>query len=281
MGQLKTEGRAPRIIALENVLGAVTSNDGLDFAAMVAAIADLGYRVGAMVIDAVCFVPQSRPRLFVVAVDDSICIPEDCVDTMLSGGWHPPTLIRAYGQIARTLQHQWVWWNLPAADPRRTNLGDLIEDFPNGVKWNTEQETGGLLQMMSPTNRQKVLQAQFGGRVKVGTVYKRTRHGVQQAEVRFDGVAGCLRTPGGGSSRQTILMVDGPQIRSRLLSPREAARLMGLSDSYALPERYNDAYRLAGDGVVVPVVAYLTENLFNRLTQQRTGSERGRRTQAA
>ena len=74
----------------------------------------------------------------------------------------------------------------------------------------------------------------------VGAVYRRTRpdeFGIrrQRAEVRFDDVAGCLRTPSGGSSRQTILVVEGRTVRSRLLSPREAARLMGLDDSYELP----------------------------------------------
>ena len=84
---------------------------------------------------------------------------------------------------------------------------------------------------------------------------------VQRAEVRFDDVAGCLRVPTGGSSRQTIMIVDGDKIRSRLLSAREAARLMGLPDTYKLPRQYNDAYALCGDGVVVPVVRYLAHFL--------------------
>jgi DNA (cytosine-5)-methyltransferase 1 len=71
-----------------------------------------------------------------------------------------------------------------------------------------------------------------------------------------------LRTPAGGSSRQAIVVVEGKSIRSRLLSPREAARLMGLDDSYILPDRYNDAYHVAGDGVCVPVVRYIAEQLL-------------------
>lgn len=103
----------------------------------------------------------------------------------------------------------------------------------------------------------------------VGTIYKRTRkeHGikVQRAEIRFDNLAGCLRTPGGGSSRQVIMTVDGPTIRSRLMSSRETARLMGLPDSYKLPQRYNEAYHLTGDGVVVPVVRHLARTLIEPL----------------
>src|SRR6185503_19158368 len=104
----------------------------------------------------------------------------------------------------------------------------------------------------------------------VGTVYRRSRpnengSNTQRAEIRFDQVSGCLRTPAGGSSRQTIVTVEGKRIRSRLLSPREAARLMGVPDDYPLPSNYNDAYHLFGDGVAVPVVRWLSRRLLLRL----------------
>ena len=37
---------------------------------------------------------------------------------------------------------------------------------------------------------------------------------------------------------------------------------MGLPDSYILPARYNEAYHLLGDGVVVPLVRHLGRHLF-------------------
>ena len=86
-----------------------------------------------------------------------------------------------------------------------------------------------------------------------------------RAEIRFDGVAGCLRTPGGGSSRQFIMVVEGESVRTRLLSGREAARLMGLPDEYKLPANYNEAYHLMGDGLAVPVVRHLADNLLGPL----------------
>src|SRR5439155_2679056 len=112
---------------------------------------------------------------------------------------------------------------------------------------------------------------QLGRRI-VGTIYKRTRPGddgvrKQRAEVRFDQVAGCLRTPVGGSSRQSIVVVDGRTVRSRLLSPRGAARLMGVPESYPLPENYNEAYHLFGDGVAVPVVSWLEKHLLRPLAE--------------
>src|SRR5207237_489911 len=108
-----------------------------------------------------------------------------------------------------------------------------------------------LLGLMAPLHRQKLARA---GANAVGTIYRRTRADGQRAEARFDGIAGCLRTPAGGSSRQTVVVKDGRRIRTRLLTAREAARLMGVPDDYPLPERYNDAYHLFGDGVAAPVV---------------------------
>ena len=75
MKSLRAENRAPSIIVLENVSGALTSHGGEDFATIGAAIVETGYRFGALVIDAVHFVPQSRPRLFIIAVIEERPIP--------------------------------------------------------------------------------------------------------------------------------------------------------------------------------------------------------------
>ena len=124
--------------------------------------------------------------------------------------------------------------------------------------------------MMSPINLAKVEAARRAGRRRVGCVYKRTRQNhngarLQRAEIRFDDVSGCLRTPAGGSSRQVIVVVDGQTVRSRLISARETARLMGLTDDYILPKNYNEAYHLTGDGVVVDVVRHLAKHIFEPL----------------
>jgi DNA (cytosine-5)-methyltransferase 1 len=99
----------------------------------------------------------------------------------------------------------------------------------------------------------------------VGSVFLRMGAARQRAEVLFDGLAGCLRTPGGGSSRQFLLVVDQGAVRSRLITPREAARLMGLPESYRLPAGANAALHLAGDGVAVPVVRHLAAEILEPL----------------
>jgi len=163
-----------------------------------------------------------------------------------------------------------LWWNLPTPPRRKTSFADIIEENPSSVEWHSAAETKAILAMMSPVNKAKVEAAKRSGRRMVGGVYKRTRldeNGVkvQRAEIRFDDVAGCLRTPAGGSSRQTIVVVDGNKIRSRLISSRETARLMGLDDAYKLPKNYNEAYHLTGDGVAVDVVRHLARYLLEPL----------------
>jgi DNA (cytosine-5)-methyltransferase 1 len=61
------------------------------------------------------------------------------------------------------------------------------------------------------------------------------------------------------------MIVEGDMVRTRLLSPRKVARLMGLPESYRLPENYNEAYHLAGDGVAVPVVRFLAAQILEPL----------------
>jgi DNA (cytosine-5)-methyltransferase 1 len=270
---LYAEGRGPKMVAVENVYGAITSNGGRDFATLAASFSGLGYRFGAVVVDAVHFLPQSRPRFFIIGIRGDLRIPDGCTQDAPSSVWHPPALIEGQNLLSATAKARWVWWNLPVPVSRDTTLSGLIEEHPKGVKWHTKAETKYLLDMMTDLNRKKVEAAKQLGTKVVGTIYRRTRpdeNGVkrQRAEVRFDEVAGCLRTPAGGSSRQTIMLIEGDKVRSRLLSPREAVLLMGLPESFILPERYNDAYKLAGDGVAVPVVRHLAEAIFEPVVKR-------------
>lgn len=267
IGDLSTQGRAPTTVVVENVVGALTSRGGRDFEAMVSTFARNGYRCGAVVIDAALFVPQSRARLFVIGVRKDVAIENCLLSPEPLEPFHTRGLIKATRALPKSLRNEMLWFNVPAPAQRNSTFADLIEDQPDSVSWHSWSETRQLLDMMSPVNLAKVESAKRSGRRMVGAVYRRTRpdaHGakVQRAEVRFDNVAGCLRTPAGGSSRQTIMIVDGSQIRSRLISARETARLMGLDDSYRLPRRYNEAYHLTGDGVVVPVVRHIASHVL-------------------
>lgn len=264
MRDIIVDGRGPMIIALENVVGTLTSNGGRDFLTLIEELNGLGYQVGALVVDAANFVPQSRPRIFVIGLRDDLRKPNLCKEG--PSAWHTKALKRAQENLPEKLRERWIWWDMPLPRKRQKNFIDIVQMEPTGVNWHSKTETRALLSMMSDVNLAKVRTAQCAGIPMVGGVYKRTRYEqgvkVQRAEVRFDNIAGCLRTPAGGSSRQSILYIDNDTIRSRLLSTREAARLMGLRDSYLLPTSYNEGYHLMGDGVAVPVVRYIKNHIF-------------------
>jgi DNA (cytosine-5)-methyltransferase 1 len=266
MKKLRAEGRHPPLLVLENVCGALTSHGGKDFTSICDALAGEGYRFGALVIDAALFVPQSRPRLFIVAVSEDVDVSQSLAAKGPLAPFHTRALQTAYERLPKPLRGNWLWWRLPAPPLRNLTLAELIEENPRDVEWRSPAETHSLIAKMSALNLAKVEEAKRAGRRMVGTLYRRTRYHngekVQRAEARFDDVAGCLRTPAGGSSRQFVLVVEKGRVRSRLMSARETARIMGLSDDYILPPNYNEAYHLTGDGVVVPVVRHIAAHVL-------------------
>lgn len=266
MKQLIAAGRGPRSIVMENVAGLLTTTGGEDFATICHELACEGYSTGAFVLDARHFVPQSRKRVFIVAFAPGQHGLEAISDPAADEFWHPPSMRRSVERFSSLASRHWLWLTPPRPMTQPLGLGDIIEREPKGVCWHTREQTEKLLAMMSPVNRRKIDEARRARNPVVGALYRRTRPGdggkrVQRAEIRFD-LAGCLRTPGGGSSRQILMVADRGEIRSRLISPREAARLMGLPDSYRLPSNYNEAYHLLGDGVVAPAVGFIGESVL-------------------
>lgn len=269
---LVAQGRAPKLLVLENVCGTLTSHRGADFTAICAALAGSGYRFGAIVVDAALFLPHSRPRLFIIALSRDMAIPAG-VRGEPSPLWHTGAVHAAFARLSAEMSNAWVWWHMPPPVQRRLRFADIAEKDAEACNWHSPQATKFLLAKMSLGNLAKVELARQALARRIGTVYKRTRQDengakVQRAEVRFDGLAGCLRTPGGGSSRQTILVVEQGTFKSRLISARETARLMGLPETYRLPPNYNDAYHLTGDGVVVPVVRHLAAHILEPILER-------------
>ncbi len=269
--ELKLAQRAPKLIVLENVCGALSARGGKDFIQLCAALAQENYRFGALVLDAALFVPQSRPRLFIIALAQDAPLPADLIRSHAQDPFHTQAVRKSYAQLQRELRDHWLWWALPAPKTQALSLSSVIEEEPQDVAWHSDAQTQALINLMNGLHYEKILEAQRSGQRWVGALYRRTRveNGVkvQRAEVRFDGIAGCLRTPSGGSSRQYVLLVEGSKIRSRLLSARETARLMGLSENYLLPAAYSSAYHLTGDGVVAPVVRHIAAHLLEPLVQ--------------
>jgi DNA (cytosine-5)-methyltransferase 1 len=256
-------GDRPGLVVLENVPG-LLYGDG--FPGLCEAMAALDLQFGALVMDARRFLPQSRPRVFLIAIDRRADVSSFRLDAP-SAAWSTPALIAAHARLPKPMQALWRWWRLPEPRDAVPSIAAIIEENPTGVESHTPEHTAALLELMNPANRAKVSAALRDGRGHIGFLYRRMRVDGQRAEVRFDGLSGCLRTPRGGSSRQTVVIVEAGRVRSRLLSAREAARLMGVPDSFWLPPHYSDAYHAMGDGVAVPVVEWLSERLLRPLAE--------------
>lgn len=280
VAELKRGQRAPRIVVLENVTGIITSHGGKDLRSIMKAMVGQDYRIGALVVDAVHFLPQSRPRFFLIGVQEDIDLPKLVVQETFDAWWHPRALREFVDTLAPDIRSKWIWWKMHHRTRRNADLSKMV-DRSVDPKWHSPEETKSLLALMDKNNAHKVEAAKTAGKAVIGTIYRRMRpngksESCQRAEVRFDGIAGCLRTPRGGSSIQTLIEVDGGTVRTRLLTAREGARLMGLPEEYVLPTLHGDAHRLIGDGVAVPVVRYIAQQLLEPIldASKRLGSNR-------
>lgn len=257
---LEAEGRAPRTVVIENVAGLLSSHAGEDFAELCRALDAAGYRFGALELDAASFLPQSRPRLFIVGVrGDAPALPHPVPP------FHSRRVVEAIARLPSPLRARAAWWGLPEPPARNATLATALEP-DRAAAWHHAALTERLISLLSPLQRARLESALETRERRVGALYRRTRveNGVrvQRAELRYDGLAGCLRTPGGGSSRQFLIVTEGGQARTRPLAPREAARLMGLPDSYDLPRGETAALHVVGDGVAAPVVRWLAAHLL-------------------
>ncbi len=241
----------PPVVALENVVGLLSANEGQHYRMIHQALRDRSYRVGPMLIDARHWVPQSRPRVFIVAA-----LPHLEAGTLEDNGpnWlHPEPVRRAVAGLDGV-----TFWSLPRPARRTVNLSGLI-DWEAPVFDAARQEA--LLALIAPRHRE-LLDSLPPHRRAAFPGYRRTRNGSQVLELRFDDLSGCLRTAEGGSSRQFLVLRDSGEWKARLITAREAARLMGAPKTYRLSESYNDSYNAMGDAVVVPVVKHLVDHLL-------------------
>lgn len=242
----------PPILVAENVAGLVSVASGSHYRTLHEALLQLGYVAGAMLIDAVRWVPQSRPRVFVVATRADLTLPPQLVGAVPN--WLHPESVRK----AATSLPGWVWWNMPEPPIRKQQFSDVVEWDAAYADDKTDARN---IALISPRHWETLSQLP-STKPFAAPGYKRTRNGKQVLELRFDNLSGCLRTPQGGSSRQVVVIKKNGALKSRLLTVREAARLMGAPETYKIPGSYNDGYKAMGDAVAAPVVKWLAKHLL-------------------
>lgn len=243
----------PPVVVLENVVGLATSHGGDDLTAAIRAMNGLGYSVDVLAIDARRFVPQSRPRLFVVGAQNA---PAD--DPMANPDLRPEWLSWVFSDKSLVTHRA----TLPEPPAHRVDgLSGVIEPIPlDDERWWSQERTDAFIASLSPIQWERLnrLRREHGSSYR--TAYRRTRAGVAVWEVRADEISGCLRTARGGSSKQAVVRVGAGKIRIRWMTPCEYARLMGAGEYDLASARANQALFGFGDAVAVPVVEWLAQN---------------------
>jgi DNA (cytosine-5)-methyltransferase 1 len=259
--------RRPPLILLENVFGFLSSHAGKDFEKALLALNRLGYCVDAFALDAASFVPQSRLRLFVVGTSFDQCEMHEPQKSLL----FYQSAVRPKALAGFILMHPKIRWrirDLPSPPQNTSRLDTVLEDLPETAsEWWSSERADYLLSQMSARHREIAERMISGPEWNYGAVFRRVRNGKSMAELRVDGLAGCLRTPRGGSGRQILFKAGGGRFFARLMTSREAARLMGAGD-YNIGVQLNRALFGFGDAVCVPAIEWIAENYLNPIAEQ-------------
>lgn len=263
----KMDKRRPPLVLLENVTGFLTSHNGSDFENALTALNRLGYYVDSFILDAANFVPQSRKRLFVMAMLENgnrFCLLDPELN-LAASDTRPKMLVDF---IVRNPQIKWSIRNLPVQPQREIEIKDIIEDLPQNAKeWWSSERSAYLLNQMSPKHKEIADEMIAGKEWSYGTVFRRIRNKKSMAELRTDGIAGCLRTPRGGSGRQILIKAGKGKYFVRLITPKECARLMG-ADDYVTTAPLNKALFGFGDAVCVPVIEWIAKHYLNPVVNE-------------
>lgn len=265
------DGRRPRAVMIENVPSFATSHGGEDLRAAVGALNDRGYWCDLLVVDARHFVPQSRPRLFIIGCSEPL---------QRQGDFQPstprPPWIARFQKKHPELRLQALPLDLPEPDGR--TLADVVERMPaDDGRWWAPERLARFEAELSPIQRARLESMMNGRALSWATAYRRTRAGKPAWEIRADAISGCLRTARGGSSKQAMVEAGQGDVRVRWMTAIEYAWLQGAEDYNLEDVSSNHALFGFGDAVCVPVIAWLAEHylvplLVGELTQSRTGA---------
>ena len=249
--------RRPQVIMLENVPSFATSNGGRDLYEALRRLNQLGYWCDLLVIDARYFVPQSRPRLFVVGSSQPFPHSSDWRPSPLRPNWIN-TFVSAY----RDLKLHALPMTLPGVD--RGTLADIVERLPGAdERWWESERRQRFVDELSELQHRRLRNFTKLPELHWATAYRRSRKGKPAWEIRADAISGCLRTARGGSSKQALVEAGNGGFQVRWMTAREYARLQG-AGSYVIGDlSENQALFGFGDAVCVPVVAWIGQNYLS------------------
>lgn len=268
---LKDKGKdRPAMVMLENVVGFLQSHGGKDFESALLALNELGYAVDAFIVNANQWTPQSRARLFVVA---SVDRGQRHNRIAWTSGVRPQPLVEF---IAARQNIRWDIRNLSDPPSQNPRLTDILEDLPaDDEHWWDRKRAKYFLDQLSDRHLAAAREMMEQKTYQYATAFRRVRKGRSMAELRTDGIAGCLRTPRGGSGRQILFKAGRGKYHVRLLTARECARLQGAPDTFKIDVPLNQALFGFGDAVCVPVIEWIAENYLSPLARELLAEKSG------
>lgn len=246
--------RRPSVVMLENVPSFATSRGGRDLEEAVQALNQLGYGCDIFLMDARWFVPQSRPRLFVLGSAGSTKGASNLEHSPLRPKW----LVEF---MSRNRYLSFSDAGIPMPPLKKPSLRSVVERLhPADSRWWETERSTRFLESLSPIQAARLRAMCESPRKTWATAYRRTRRGQAVWEIRADALSGCLRTARGGSSRQALVEAGQGQWKVRWMTPREYARLQG-AGGYKFGEASENQVLFGfGDAVCVPVVAWIAEH---------------------
>ena len=253
--ELKQQERVPRAILIENVTGFASSHDGKDLQLALAKLKELGYSCDILTIDASHFVPQSRQRMFIIGISGEL--PTGCITGVPPLSDVRPNWVRnAY--LKNLLTARLHYRPLPPLPTRTVDLSDIVEKIEDSdIRWWNSDRLAAFMNSLSPIQAARLEGFRTSQKKTWRTAYRRTRNGKATWEIRRDDIAGCLRTTGGGSSKQALVVAGHGEVQVRWMTAREYAGLMGAKDYQLHGVTPNQAQFGFGDAVVVDVVHWI------------------------
>ena len=257
--------RKPRALILENVCGLASSHDGNDFRKVVESFNKLGYSVDAFELNARRWLPQSRPRMFVVGLLNPLDGGE--LDTSIRPdrlSWiHADSSLKTHVTPLPT-----------PPELRSQGFTELADKLPaDDPRWWDETRVNAFVSSLSQTQRTKMERLQNASTTSARTAYRRTRNGKPVWELREDDIAGCLRTTRGGSSKQAVAFLGNKKLKIRWMTAHEYALLQGGADFKLDGFRESQIQYAFGDAVARPAVSWLIRHAvlpaFEALDQEK------------
>jgi DNA (cytosine-5)-methyltransferase 1 len=173
LAELRDKNR-PRMILLENVTGFVSSNSGHDLRNALVQLNELGYSCDIFAINARHFVPQSRPRMFIIGLLSEL--PAGTFSGIPPVSPVRPLWIQAAYVKNRDLNLHYL--PLPALPKGPTNLSTVIEPMEvDDPRWWDSDRVRAFIDSLSAIQVKRFEALQTRHDMTRRTAYRRTRHG--------------------------------------------------------------------------------------------------------